>query len=1029
VWTGARSSVLLTLTLVVGVILLAAPLAGAQSVITTRLDDPAAAYLEPGAFGARGDGVADDSAALQTAIDKAAGSPLGGILFVASGRYRVTRTIYVWRGVRVFGYGTTRPVIVLGPRTPGFEKGIGLMVMFTHAGRPGAGPPPGNTRVPFPPPGQIPSTNEIPDAGPSTFYSAMSNVDFEIGDGNPAAVAIRFHVAQHGYLSHMNFRIGSGLAALTEIGNVAIDLHVTGGRYAILTGNTSPFWQFTVLDSTFEGQRDAAIREHMAQLTLVNDTFRHVPVAVDIDARYSDQLWVKDGRFEDVSRAVVVISNEKNPTTQIGFENAACANVPVFARFRESGQTKNGPAPIYRVATFNHGFVATQNSTVGELATSFSAAPLVAMPSPSKPAIASLPPSTEWINVRTLGVKGDGKTDDTDAIQKAIAAHRVLYFPSGSYTVRNTITLGADSVLVALHPSTMRLDLPDSTQGFEGVGAPRPVLQTPRGGRTIVSGLGINTGTVNPRASGIRWMSGELSLLDDIQFHNGRPGAAGRLGAQYPSLWVTDGGGGTFVDIWSPDTYAQSGFYISDTTTPGHVYEMSVEHHLFNEITLDRVENWEFNAPQTEEEAATSPEAVSFEINASRNVRINNYHGYRVTRSHMPALAAVRITNSTALHFRNVRVNAESGYGVCDAVGCGTFLRVSKFPYDDAILDVTHHRELREREFAVMDIPSSSARAAAAAPAGSVSPSVVEDAVEPLEGGFYAISGATVAPDGTLYFVEHHQHRIFSWSKARGLEVVRRDALDPVNLAADRSGNLLVQSSAGHDGTVYWFRPGSAAGEMTVLEPQASAPRAGAAIVVPGNVWDNGEFANQLNLETYEYKTIPEMFADDVTTKQANEYVSPDGGLVLPLGRVFRQAPDDAYPGMDPTGWRWSNNLDAYGFITALPGTEVYVTSGAENRTYRATVQADGTLGNLRVFADRGGESAASDASGNVYVANGEIFVYDRDGRGIGRIDVPERPIQLLFGGSDRRTLFILTHHTLYAVRTTSPGAGNDGSR
>src|SRR5579872_1850692 len=267
VWTGARSSVLLTLTLVVGVILLAAPLAGAQSVITTRLDDPAAAYLEPGAFGARGDGVADDSAALQTAIDKAAGSPLGGILFVASGRYRVTRTIYVWRGVRVFGYGTTRPVIVLGPRTPGFEKGIGLMVMFTHAGRPGAGPPPGNTRVPFPPPGQIPSTNEIPDAGPSTFYSAMSNVDFEIGDGNPAAVAIRFHVAQHGYLSHMNFRIGSGLAALTEIGNVAIDLHVTGGRYAILTGNTSPFWQFTVLDSTFEGQRDAAIREHMAQLT------------------------------------------------------------------------------------------------------------------------------------------------------------------------------------------------------------------------------------------------------------------------------------------------------------------------------------------------------------------------------------------------------------------------------------------------------------------------------------------------------------------------------------------------------------------------------------------------------------------------------------------------------------------------------------------------------------------------------------------------------------------------------------------
>ena len=156
----------------------------------------------------------------------------------------------------------------------------------------------------------------------------MSNIDFEIGDGNPAAIAIRFHVAQHGYLSHMDFHIGSGLAALTQIGNEAEDLHFYGGRYGILTDNTSPFWQFTLLDSVFDGQRDAAIREHMAGLTLVRNTFRNVPVAIDIDPHYSDQLWVKDSRFEDVSKAVVVISNENNATTQVGFENAVCANVP-----------------------------------------------------------------------------------------------------------------------------------------------------------------------------------------------------------------------------------------------------------------------------------------------------------------------------------------------------------------------------------------------------------------------------------------------------------------------------------------------------------------------------------------------------------------------------------------------------------------------------------------------------------------------------------------------------------------------------
>src|SRR3954462_106320 len=96
-----------------------------SSAFTTRLDDPRAIPLS----GAVGDGKADDSAAIQAAIDKAAADREEGIVFIPQGRYRLTRTIYVWPAVRVIGWGAKRPVFVLGDDTPGFSKGVADMVI------------------------------------------------------------------------------------------------------------------------------------------------------------------------------------------------------------------------------------------------------------------------------------------------------------------------------------------------------------------------------------------------------------------------------------------------------------------------------------------------------------------------------------------------------------------------------------------------------------------------------------------------------------------------------------------------------------------------------------------------------------------------------------------------------------------------------------------------------------------------------------------------------------------------------------
>ena len=867
------------------------------------------------------------------------------------------------------------------------------------------------------------ANDDIADANRNTFYSAMSNIDFEIGDGNPAAIAIRFHVAQHSFLSHMDFHIGSGLAALTEIGNEAEDLHFYGGRYGILTDKTSPAWQFTLIDSVFEGQSEAAIREHEAGLTLIRDTFRNVPTAIDIDPHYSDELWVKDCRFEKISESpAVIISNEKSPLTEVGFENAVLKDVPTFALFRESGKTVPGKGAIYKVGSFNFGLIVPGEGMMGTIGQRYNAAALSTLPAPLPPAIPPLPPTADWVNVRTLGVMGDGKTDDTAAIQNAIATHRVLYFPSGHYLVSDTLALKPDTVFIGLHPTMTQFDLEDSTPGFQGVGSPKAVISAPAGGTNMISGFGVFTGGINPRAVGVMWQAGVGSLIDDVRFLGGHGSGSNpynnnhtadsvlgkRWDGQYPSLWITHGGGGTFADIWTPDTFAQAGFYVSDTNTPGHVYELSNEHHVRNEIKFDHVENWDINAPQTEEEAGESPDSLSLQFGWSNNITIANYHGYRVTRSRAPFPAAVRLYHSSNIHFRNVHINAESGYAICDDNGCGTFLRVSKFPYENAIQDITHHLEVREREFAVLDIPDNPPAPTAADATAVLAPG---SSVTKLHDGFFSISGAAVDASGKLYFVDHHEQRIYGWSAAEGLTIERDNPLDPVNLAFDKAGDLLVVSSAGAAGTVYSFRPGTTEDRISVLTPQPTRPHPGAAAILPANYWNNGEFRNQLDFSTMTYKTLGEMFAEDVSTAKATEFVSPDSSVFLPAGRVFQQGPPDS------TGWRFSDNLDTYGFISALPDQRVYVSSSSEDLTYSARVAADGTLTDLQPFAERGGESVAVDGNGNVYVANGQIFVYNPSGESIGQIDVPERPIDIVFGGADHRTLFILAHHALFAVK------------
>jgi sugar lactone lactonase YvrE len=972
--------------------------AGEGSYYTERLEDPKAVYLT-----AVGDGVTDDTAAVQKAVNSVVENTTRGILFVPSGTYRLTKTIEVWPGTRIIGYGKTRPVFILTDNTPGYQGDPAYMFHFAgnipgHQGN-GAGFvfQPGVTKQ------AIDFSAPAREANPGTFYSALSNVDLVIGKGNPGAVAVRSTYAQHCFLAHIDFQTGSGLAGINDGGNFCEDLHFHGGKYGIITRTPSPGWQYCLVDATFDGQSVAAIQSQLAGLTLIRPVFKNLPTAVSMSPDRGDQLWIKDGSMEDITGPALLIGNEQNARNQINLANVVCRRVPVFAKFAESGKEIAAPGEIYRVEDFSHGLHVSDGGTTAkdfttETRSKISALKEMAAPAPTD--VAALPPQSDWVNVLTLGVKGDGIADETEALRQAIALHRTLYFPCGAYRISDTLKLKSDTVLVGLNPGATRIFIDDNSPAFKGIGAPVPMIEAPAGGTNTITGLGIYTNGINPRAVALKWMAGEHSLVNDVRFlgghgtaqlsgepeeiynsnHTADPNPLRRWDSQYPSLWVTDGGGGTFMDIWTPSTYAQCGVMISRTSTPGRMYEISVEHHVRNEVKLQDVSNWQIYALQLEEERGESGFCQPLDLDRCHDVTIANLFVYRVISSYQPFASAVKLSDSADILFLNFHCWSNS-----------------KADFDNAIVDNGSQLEIRQREFASFTTtgkPVSTASAKSAAARG-------DPRVQKLTGGFFRLSGGAVDSEGRFYAVDARRQRIYRWT---GLDsnprLIADQPFDPINLACDKVGNLLVIS---YTGSVYSLNPDKPDEPIQILKPQPAAEHPEATAILPGNYWTGGY-----------------ALAKGQAVKCAMQFVSPDGSAFIP-------ANDDFITGKLSWGVKDHDLIRAYGLIAAKPGEPVYITLESGGQTYSAELDRAGNLSAFKLFANRGGEAVATDPDGNVYIAEGQVFVYDRSGKLRDVIAVPERPLGLVFGGKDKRTLYIPAGTSLYAVQTGKPAPHNGG--
>lgn len=141
------------------------------------------------------------------------------------------------------------------------------------------------------------------------------------------------------------------------------------------------------------------------------------------------------------------------------------------------------------------------------------------------------PTDAGMVNVRDMGAKGDGVTDDTEAIQNAIekgGARGIIYVPNGTYLVSSTLAWKGKATRTILQGQSVDgaiIKLRDYCQGFTDPTNPRPVIVTgyfpPQRFRNAIRNLTVDTGKGNHGAIGIRFNASNQGQMNAVAIRSG----------------------------------------------------------------------------------------------------------------------------------------------------------------------------------------------------------------------------------------------------------------------------------------------------------------------------------------------------------------------------------------------------------------------------------------------------------------------------------------------------------------------------
>ena len=261
-----------------------------------------------------------------------------------------------------------------------------------------------------------------------------------------------------------------------------------------------------------------------------------------------------------------------------------------------------------------------------------------------------------------------------------------------------------------------------------------------------------------------------------------------------------------------------------------------------------------------------------------------------------------------------------------------------------------------------------------------------------LHEGFSFTEGPAADAKGNVYFTDQPNNKILKWSVDGKLSVFHESPGRANGLYFDKKGNLLA--CADLDNQLWSI---DKKGKATVLVKDYEGKRLNG----PNDLWvaPNGAiyFTDPFYKRDYWKHTSMEQDGQHVYL------LSPD------RKKVTRVTSDLEQPN---------------GIIGTPDGKVLYVADIRAKKIYAYDIQADGLLGNKRLFTGMGSDGMTIDEEGNIYLVGKGVTVFNPQGQQIEFIDVPERwTANVTFGGKDRKTLFITAMDSLYSIQTRVRGA------